>query len=172
MNLETVSNHSAKTGRKTPEQKKITRRARNRRYRLKKKATGARQTVLKAVLAKTHNGSTVDAALAESLGDSLFAQEARNYRGIISAIVRRREQLGLSQLEVDELAGLQAGYCGKCEKPSTSYGRIMGELSFPILLQTLGLTLIVTEIGYARTAQDHVKVGERRRGAGKKKEKR
>lgn len=157
-----------KSERKTLSEKQRTRAERNRRYYMRKKSHNARTTILKTVLKQTERGATVDEALADSLADSVFAMEARNYRGIVSALIARREALGLSQLEVDELAGLQPGYCGKCEKPSTSYGRIMGEMSFPILMQALGLTLIVTEIGYARKTRDHVKVGARRRGAKKK----
>jgi hypothetical protein len=51
----------------------------------------------------------------------------------------RRRQLGLNQLELDDLAGTQSGYAGKCEVGIRNYGNmslssIMGALGFEMIL--------------------------------------
>jgi hypothetical protein len=123
--------------------------------------------VTKALLPET----LVKAAERDSLDDSLFVHEVRSYEQLIASLVRRREQLDLSQQDVDALAGLQSGYTGKCEKPSASYGRIMGDMSFRTLLQTLGVKLLMVDAdpeGKLRASIDKAKVGARRRGAKKK----
>jgi hypothetical protein len=51
----------------------------------------------------------------------------------------RRRQLGLNQLELDQLAGVQDQYSGKCEVGTRNYGNmslaaIMGALGFEMIL--------------------------------------
>jgi hypothetical protein len=51
----------------------------------------------------------------------------------------RRRQLGLNQLELDDLAGTQSGYAGKCEVSIRNDGNmslsfIMGALGFEMIL--------------------------------------
>jgi hypothetical protein len=102
-----------------------------------------------------------------------FAAAVRRYEDIPEAVRRRREELGLSQLEVDEIAGTQTGYCGKVEQPRKSYGRIMGDLAFQLIMTALGLKMVVVETDPSRVnIGDRAKVGERRRGAQPKKGKR
>lgn len=48
---------------------------------------------------------------------------ATNYYELVDLLRSRRVSLGVSQLEIDEIAGLQTGYTGKLEKPQSSYGR-------------------------------------------------
>jgi hypothetical protein len=63
----------------------------------------------------------------------------RDYGQLRSALAARRRQLGLRQLEVDELAGTQGGYCGKIE----SNVRKLGDLSLPMLLCALQADLVL-----------------------------
>jgi hypothetical protein len=63
----------------------------------------------------------------------------RDYSQLRSALSARRRQLGLRQLEVDELAGTQSGYCGKVE----SNVRKLGDLSLPMILCALDCDLIL-----------------------------
>ena len=61
----------------------------------------------------------------------------RDYRQLAAAIAARRRQLGLRQLQVDELAGVQSGYTGKLECGD----RHFGDLSLPMLLAGLDCDL-------------------------------
>ena len=61
----------------------------------------------------------------------------RDYRQLTAAIAARRRQLGLRQLQVDELAGVQSGYTGKLECGD----RHFGPLSLPMLLAALNCDL-------------------------------
>lgn len=68
-----------------------------------------------------------------------------NYRGLMSALKVRRKELGLSQLEVDDKAGLQDGYCGKLEAWDRDSGRRLGPVSFDLLLAAYGVGLVLFE---------------------------
>ena len=67
------------------------------------------------------------------------------YEAMIAAMRQRRIQKGLSQLAVDELAGLPSGYCGKLEailtNPNARNARGIGRDSLPLMLGALGLEL-------------------------------
>ena len=58
---------------------------------------------------------------------------------LVAVIRARRIALGLNQLQVDDLAGLQGGYTGKIECGSKAFGA----MSFTALLGALGLELRV-----------------------------
>ena len=64
---------------------------------------------------------------------------------LIATFRARRIELGLSQLDVDEMAGLASGYCGKLEasltNPSAKNARGIGRESLPLMLGALGLEL-------------------------------
>ena len=64
---------------------------------------------------------------------------ARSYEDLVAACRLRRHELGLAQLVVDDIAGLQSGYTGKIECGD----KRMGPMSLPCLLQALGLELVV-----------------------------
>lgn len=71
----------------------------------------------------------------------------RQYADLVDAIVVRRKRLGMSQIEVDDRAGLQLGYMGKLECwRSAQYGRSLGVISLPLVLEALGLGLIVVPV--------------------------
>src|ERR1700722_10538037 len=61
----------------------------------------------------------------------------RDYSQLRSAIAARRRQLGLLQLEADELSGCQPGYQGKIECGL----RKLGDLSLPMVLAALDCDL-------------------------------
>lgn len=64
---------------------------------------------------------------------------------LIRAMRARRMALGLSQLAVDEMAGLATGYVAKLEasltNPSAKNARSIGRESLPLVLGALGLEL-------------------------------
>ena len=59
--------------------------------------------------------------------------------GLTSILTERRRELGLSQLLVDDIAGLPSGYTAKVECRIKG----LGKLSLPCLLGALGLELAV-----------------------------
>jgi transcriptional regulator with XRE-family HTH domain len=68
-----------------------------------------------------------------------------DYVGMVQAFRARRMELGLSQLAVDELAGLPSGYTAKIEisasNPTAKNARSIGKESLPLLLGALGLEM-------------------------------
>ena len=60
---------------------------------------------------------------------------------IRAAFAARRRQLGLSQLELDQLAGVQDQYSGKCEIGTRNYG----EMSLSCIMGALGFEMILVE---------------------------
>jgi hypothetical protein len=68
------------------------------------------------------------------------------YADLRALVAARRKELGLSQLDVDEIAGVQSGYTGKVECGT----RHFGDLSFGAILGALGLT-----VGVMRAAGAH-----------------
>lgn len=69
------------------------------------------------------------------------------YDDLIRAMRDRRMQLGLSQTDVDHLAGVPGGYYAKCEtmltNPTAKNARSIGRDSLPKLLTALGLRFAV-----------------------------
>lgn len=63
---------------------------------------------------------------------------AVDYPGLRGLIAARRRELGLRQLEVDDLAGVQSGYTGKLECGL----RHFGDMSLGSILGALGLSLV------------------------------
>lgn len=67
------------------------------------------------------------------------------YEALIAQMRARRIALGLSQLAVDEIAGLPSGYVGKVEasltNPTAKNARSIGRESLPLMLGALGLEL-------------------------------
>jgi hypothetical protein len=69
---------------------------------------------------------------------------AQDYGELISAFVKRRKALGLTQADVDYRSGLQEGYTGKIESwQHPTSGRGLGALSLPLLMKALGVVLVV-----------------------------
>ena len=70
---------------------------------------------------------------------------ANDLTDLIRAMRERRIQLGLSQLALDDLAGLPSGYVGKQEamltNPTAKNARGIGKESLPLLLGALGVQL-------------------------------
>lgn len=66
------------------------------------------------------------------------------YREFVEAMVSRRNDLGLSQLDVDAIAGFAEAHCGKLENWDTAWGRGMGSRTMPLWLGALkcGIVLI------------------------------
>ena len=66
---------------------------------------------------------------------------------LIAAFRARRIELGMSQLDVDDAAGLASGYTGKLEasltNPSARNARSIGRESLPLMLGALKLNLAV-----------------------------
>jgi hypothetical protein len=67
------------------------------------------------------------------------AIRCRTYQQLTQAIAARRRQLGLRQLEADDLCGLQPGYLGKVEVGI----RKLGDLSLPMICAGLDVDILV-----------------------------
>ncbi len=63
----------------------------------------------------------------------------RDYDGLRAAVATRRKELGLTQLDLDDAAGLQTGYASKLEAGIKNYG----PMSLTSTLDALGLELAV-----------------------------
>lgn len=70
---------------------------------------------------------------------------ANDFTDLVRAMRERRIQLGLSQLALDDLAGLPSGYVGKQEamltNPGAKNARGLGRDSLQLLLAALGLQI-------------------------------
>lgn len=66
----------------------------------------------------------------------------RTLEELIAAFRSRREELHLTQMALDDIAGLQDGYCGKIEAGPIR-GRSFGEVSLPLILDALGVRIIL-----------------------------
>ena len=67
-----------------------------------------------------------------------------SYDDLIATLIARRQELGLSQIELDYVSGLQEGYSGKLESwRHPNSGRKLGKVSMRLLLEALGVVLIV-----------------------------
>jgi len=71
---------------------------------------------------------------------------ARTYGELIYLLREHRYSLGLSQLDVDHIAGLQDGYTGKLEQPNKHYGRRAVHPMFNLWLGGLGVGLMVVPL--------------------------
>lgn len=65
-----------------------------------------------------------------------------DYPGLRAAVASRRRQLGMTQLELDAMSGVPAGYTGKLEVGLRNFG----DMSLSCVLQTLGLVLVPAPI--------------------------
>ncbi|MEJ0094154.1 MAG: hypothetical protein WDN46_12170 [Methylocella sp.] len=63
----------------------------------------------------------------------------RDYAGLRAAVAMRRKELGLCQLDVDAITGLQSGYYSKLEAGIRGFG----PMSFDCVMVALGLELAV-----------------------------
>jgi hypothetical protein len=70
-----------------------------------------------------------------------------DYDALLKMFVARRMELGLTSLEVDDLAGLQNGYTSKIEARIKNFGPI----SLPCLCSALGLQITVARVEPHRT---------------------
>jgi hypothetical protein len=71
----------------------------------------------------------------------------RDMGALQDACARARKRRGISQWELDQRSGVQNGYVGKLEAWRTPvYGRMLGSVSLPLVLEALGLALLVVEV--------------------------
>jgi hypothetical protein len=84
-----------------------------------------------------------------------IARPVQGYKGLVETCRQRADELALSRLEIDRLAGLPAGYSGKLlDNPDSSKEpKRMWPIAFEATLGALGLEVIVIEdpAGTART---------------------
>jgi hypothetical protein len=70
---------------------------------------------------------------------------AVDYESLIAALVARKHELGLSNLDVDEAGGLQSGYFSKLTSdPQSPAFRRMGLVSLGGVLNALDVAIVVT----------------------------
>lgn len=85
----------------------------------------------------------ISRVLAAELTDVAMAE---TYRELIDHISARRRELGLSCLELDDLAGLPQGYSSKLECYPARHNRSLGIVSLPAILTALGLRMAVVKV--------------------------
>jgi hypothetical protein len=71
---------------------------------------------------------------------------------LLKAVRARREELGLTHLEMDHRIGLASGHYGKLESAGAAWGRVGFRLtaSMANALDALGLELVLVEQGAPR----------------------
>src|SRR4051812_29844338 len=72
-----------------------------------------------------------------------FCRQAREYGDLVAAVRERSEQMQMSRLELDHVAGLTPGHADKILRPRAS--KRFGIMSLGAVLQTLGLILVIVE---------------------------
>ena len=80
-----------------------------------------------------------------SLHDERMARVA-DYGSLIEAIERRRVELGLTQIELDDRAGLAAGHYSHIAAWRSPQGRNLGATTLARVLSALGLALDVVRV--------------------------
>lgn len=70
-----------------------------------------------------------------------------DYEGLVDALRSRRITLGMSQIALEDRAGLTGGYVGKIEgRPGKPNSRAIGRESLPLLLGALNLELAIVPV--------------------------
>lgn len=77
------------------------------------------------------------------MADERHLATVNGYQGLIAAIRARKEELRMSDRDLEELAGLTPGHVSKILTPGAN--RVLGPLSMGRILRTLGIDLIVAE---------------------------
>jgi hypothetical protein len=137
--------------------------ARQKRYRERKKATlaatlakGDRRTnIVKRSKAKALScafSATQTATLFEVGGKRRFAWGIGNYHALVEAFRRRKDELGVTNSEIDELCGFSEGYTSHLLSPDRKHSRAIGLDSLPRLLSCLGLSIALVETPKAAAA--------------------
>lgn len=77
-----------------------------------------------------------------------FCRQVNDYSALVQAVRDRSEQMEMSRLELDHIAGLTPGHADKMLRPRAS--KRFGIMSLGAVLQTLGLILVIVEDPAAR----------------------
>jgi hypothetical protein len=77
-----------------------------------------------------------------------FCRQVIDYSALVDAVRDRSEQMELSRLELDHIAGLTPGHSDKILRPRPE--KRFGIMSLGAILQTLGLVLVIVEDPAAR----------------------
>lgn len=81
----------------------------------------------------------------------------REYGDLIEALRARRKALGISQLELDDRAGLSDGYTAKLEAwRNRRIGKGLGPVSLPLILEALGIGIVFVDIPETEPAIENV----------------
>jgi len=72
--------------------------------------------------------------------------EAAGYNELCQLLAMQRIALGMTQRELDQLAGFQDGYTGKLETGTRPKGRTIGSRLLPMWLGALGVRLAIVPI--------------------------
>ncbi len=69
-----------------------------------------------------------------------------DYQQFIDAMVRRRDDLHISSMELDAQSGMQEGYTSKLENYGRPQGRGMGPETFPLWLGGLRVGIVLVDL--------------------------
>lgn len=73
---------------------------------------------------------------------------AREYLELVWLLAAERRRQGLTQEHLDDLCGMQDGYCGKLEQPNSLYGRRAVHPTFDMWVGGLKVALAVVPQGF------------------------
>lgn len=69
-----------------------------------------------------------------------------DYGQLVEALVKRRESLSMSSMELDARSGMQEGYASKLENYGRPQGRGMGPETFPLWLGALKVGVVLVDL--------------------------
>ncbi len=96
-----------------------------------------------AWLASFDAGRNIEAA---GLPEKALTGPITEYSDLVAALRSRRQELGLSHMEVEHVSGLQGGYVSKIEAGAgKNHARTLGCVSLPLMLGALGCALQLVE---------------------------
>ncbi|MGO7036071.1 helix-turn-helix domain-containing protein [Rhizobium ruizarguesonis] len=81
-----------------------------------------------------------------ALGMPIVSEVIQDYTTFVQAMRRRRQELGISGMELDARSGMQEGYTSKLENFGRPQGRGMGPVVFPLWIGGLDLGIILVDL--------------------------
>lgn len=69
-----------------------------------------------------------------------------DYQQLVDALVKRRDDIGLSSIELDARSGMQEGYASKLENYGRPQGRGVGPEIFPLWLGGLRVGVVLVDL--------------------------
>jgi predicted DNA-binding transcriptional regulator AlpA len=91
-------------------------------------------------------GAPAEALDEVTKGLPIVSEVIQDYTTFVQAMRRRRQELGISGMELDARSGMQEGYTSKLENFGRPQGRGMGPVVFPLWLGGLRVGIILVDL--------------------------